>query len=323
MGLFNSIILDVIIGLVFVYLLLAILCTAANEWASALTRRRGKMLKKGIQQLLDNQPLAGADEREAFVRGFYRHPLIRSMMHDKNHPAYLSARTFSTVITDLIKPESRAVSFEFLAEGARSMPEGDVKRSLVALIEHANGNLENAQLAIEGWFNDAMDRVSGWYKRRTQVWTLGIAVALTVLANADTVQISRRLWTDPVLRSEVIEGAKARSQKPPPTISVEYEDDADPTKPTITRTDGEGNRVSEQERQLLGQLIGWQGTLRDNTWKDWLERLLGWLLTVLALSMGAPFWFDLLNKFMNVRYTGKSPDETSKKPEKQDTTVHA
>ena len=47
------------------------------------------------------------------------------------------------------------------------------------------------------------------------------------------------------------------------------------------------------------------------------------LLTVLALSMGAPFWFDLLNKFMNVRYTGKSPDETSIKPEKQDTTVHA
>jgi hypothetical protein len=126
-----------------------------------------------------------------------------------------------------------------------------------------------------------------------------------------------------VLRSRLIEEAKARSQKPPPTISVEYEDDADPTQPTVIRTEGEGNQVTEQERQLLGQLIGWQGSLGDNTWKDWLERLLGWLLTVLALSMGAPFWFDLLNKFMNVRYTGKSPDETSKKPEKQDGATRA
>jgi hypothetical protein len=321
MGLFNSIILDVIIGLAFVYLLLAILCTAGNEWVSALTRRRGKMLKKGIRQLLENQPLAGDDDKEAFRLAFYRHPLIKSMMHDENHPAYLSARTFTTVISDLIKPKSAPPSPENPAGGVWEMPDGDVKRSLVALI-HPNGKLEDAQAAIEGWFNDAMDRVTGWYKRRTQVWTIVIAVALTVVANADTVQISRRLWTDPVLRSAVIEGAKARSQKPPPTISVEYEDDADPTKPTVTRTEGEGNQVTEQERQLLGQLIGWRGVLKDNTWKDWSERILGWFLTVLALSMGAPFWFDLLNKFMNVRYAGKSPDET-KKPEKKDATARA
>ncbi len=55
MGLFNSTVLDVIIGLVFVYLLLAILCTAANEWVAAFTRRRGEMLRRGIQQLLENQ----------------------------------------------------------------------------------------------------------------------------------------------------------------------------------------------------------------------------------------------------------------------------
>jgi hypothetical protein len=102
---------------------------------------------------------------------------------------------------------------------------------------------------------------------------------------------------------------------------VEYANEDDPTTPTVTRN--EGNQVSGQEREVLGQLLGWRGTLTDNTWKDWLERLLGWFLTVLALSMGAPFWFDLLNKFMNVRYSGKSPDEAPKKPEKPEAAVRA
>jgi hypothetical protein len=44
----------------------------------------------------------------------------------------------------------------------------------------------------------------------------------------------------------------------------------------------------------------------------------GWLLTILALTLGAPFWFDMLNKFINIRFAGKSPDEAAKKPEKQD-----
>ena len=39
---------------------------------------------------------------------------------------------------------------------------------------------------------------------------------------------------------------------------------------------------------------------------------LGWLITAFAVSLGAPFWFDLLNKFMNIRSAGKAPDEKQK-----------
>jgi hypothetical protein len=229
------------------------------------------------------------------------------------------------VVTDVTTSlASQAVSFGSLEKGVSELPEGNVRKTLLALLQRssnsldaaADNRLELSQQLIEGWFNDAMDRVSGWYKRRTQLWTIIIAAVLTVVANADTVQISRRLWVDPVLRGAVVEGAKARAQKPPATISVEYEDDADPTIGTVTRTDNRGSEVSAEERQLLGQLIGWRGVVQNNTWKDWGERGLGWLLTVLALSMGAPFWFDLLNKFMNVRYAGKSPDESAKTPKK-------
>lgn len=320
MGLFNSTVLDVIIGLIFVYLLLSILCTAANECVAAVTRRRGKMLKKGIHQLLQNQP----DGNDELLQAFYKHPLIASMMHDSNHPTYLAPRTFTAVVTDLLTAAKPGmISFKDLQDGTIALPDGDVRKSVLALVQRANrhqeeSQLEEAQRAIEGWFNDAMDRVSGWYKRRTQIWTLLIAIALTLAANADTVQITKKLWQDPVLRSAVVEEAKVRAQKPRPTVSVEYKDEDDPTNPTVTRN--EGNQLSGNERELLGQMLGWHGPFWSNL--GWSSPL-GWLLTVLALSMGAPFWFDMLNKIMNVRFAGKSPDERSKTPEKTDTTVRA
>ncbi|HEY5883247.1 MAG TPA: hypothetical protein VIT88_01090, partial [Pyrinomonadaceae bacterium] len=194
--------------------------------------------------------------------------------------------------------------------------------TVLALVQRSNENLEAAQLAVEGWFNDAMDRVNGWYKRRTQMWTIIIAFVLVLIANANTIQIVRRLASDPVLRAAIVEEAKARAQKPRPTISVEYKDEDDPTNPTITRN--EGNQLSKSEMDLLGQTLGWHGDVfydkNGQSWgtRIWLERLIGWLLTLLAVSLGAPFWFDILNKIVNIRFAGRSPAEASKGPEKKD-----
>ena len=204
MGLFNSAVLDVVIGLVFIYLLLAILCTAANEWVAAFTRRRGEMLRKGIQQLLENQAMRGGSGTDAFLEEFYKHPLMSSTMHDDNHPTYLSPRNFAAVVMDLTMGSNHGpMSFEDLQAAAQELPDGNVKKTLTTLMQRSGSQLEVAQTAIEGWFNDAMDRVSGWYKRRTQLWTIIIAAALTLVANADTTHIAQRLWTDPVLRSAV------------------------------------------------------------------------------------------------------------------------
>jgi hypothetical protein len=328
MGLFNSTILDVIIGLIFVYLLLSILCTAANEWAAALTARRANTLKRGIEQLLRGQRLTvqsppaihsppGEAVPTTLIDAFYAHPLIKTMFNGEKPPTYLSPRNFSTALADIITGGQGPAAFDDLVTAVSAMPPGEVKTSLLAVLRHSDKDLDKLR-AIEGWFNDAMDRVSGWYKRRTQLWTILIAVGLTLVANADTIQITRKLWTDPVLRAAVVEEAKVRAQKPRPTVSVEYKDEDDPTNPTVTRN--EGNQLSDKERELLGQLIGWHSGWRNNL--NWLTPL-GWLLTVLAISMGAPFWFDMLNKIMNIRFAGKSPDERAKVPEKSDSTVRA
>jgi len=337
MGLFNSSILEVVIGVIFVYLLLSILCTSANEWAATLTRRRAKMLRQGIEQLLADQPLKDKGKLTEFLDAFEKHPLIASLKHDNYHPPYLAPRTFVAVVTDILTagaplPVSspplpndsvQALRFQQFEDGVRGLPDGPVKTSILASIQRSNRNIDAAHSAVEGWFNDAMDRVNGWYKRRTQIWTVIIAFCLTLVANANTITIVRKLDSDPMLRTAVIEEAKVRAQKPRPTISVEYRDEDDPTNPTITHN--EGNELSTNEMDLLGQMLGWH----ENVFTDkngtslsrqiWYERLIGWLLTILAISLGAPFWFDILNKITNIRFAGKSPIETSKGPEKQDT----
>ena len=56
------------------------------------------------------------------------------------------------------------------------------------------------------------------------------------------------------------------------------------------------------------------GKPRDLSWPTTWERFgtfalagLGWLLTALALSLGAPFWFDFLGRFVNVRHGIRKP----------------
>lgn len=331
-GLFGSTVLDVAIGLVFVYFLLSILCTAANEWIAGLSKSRGKLLAKCLSQLLDSQPTTTNQTAgdKGFQKEFYAHPLIKGMgrgkadpeemMRGKHHPAYLSARVFAKVAMDVATPDQTGkMKFREFQEAVEKMPPGDVKTALLAVIEDADDQrVDGVQKAIEGWFEDTMDRASGWYKRRTQIWTAVVAAFIIIAANADTIRITRRLWTNPEVRAAIIESAKSRAQQPQPSVSVDYPDPENPDSPVVTQLNNDA-LVSESDRAQLGQVFGWQPDALDpiNPWAKWLQRILGWLLTLLAVSLGAPFWFDFLNKFVHVRSAGKSPDEAAKKPEKK------
>lgn len=304
MGLFNSTVLDVATGLVFVYLLLSIFCTTVNEWIAGILQTRSKTLKKGITGLLDAQPFKGT----TFLGAFYEHPVIAGMVQDGGHPSYLSSRAFAIAVMDLVAPASQAPrTLDDLATGVKGLPDGDVKKALVALVGSAQGRLDTAQKNIETWFDDSMDRVSGWYKRWAQKWTIGLAVAITVLANADTLNIAHRLWTDPVVRSAVIEQARQRAQTPPSTAAAENKDVNDASRPA---TAAPATPLTSAEDAALGRVVGWTRASLDASALTWLQRVLGWILTSIAVSLGAPFWFDTLNRFMNIRNAGKPPEKS-------------
>jgi hypothetical protein len=303
----GSTVLDVAIGMAFVYLLLALMCTTANEWIAGMFKTRSKLLQEGIRQLLGSEP--------SLLESFYRHPLVHGMMRGAQPPSYIPARTFASAVMDLVSPGPDK-SMGSLQNGLARLPDG-LKAALESLMRDSSIDVDEMHRRIEGWFEDGMDRVSGWYKRKTQVWTVIVALGLTIAVNADTFKIARHLWADPALRATVVEEAKARAAEPRPSVEVEYKDPSDPMKPTVSALDP--NRVHDQERKVLGQLVGWGPEDRrpDQSPWDWLFRAVGWLLSATAISLGAPFWFDVLNKFINLRSAGKSPDEAAKKPEKK------
>ncbi len=293
-GLFGSTILEVAIGIVFVYLLLAICCTTVNEWISGLLKTRSRLLLQGIAQLLNQGDNPKAAE---IVDAFFGHPLIRGIMRKGEHPSYLSARTFAMTLIDLVTPDrGGSISFDDLITGIKNgLPDGGLRTSLLALLRNTDRTMQGAQLKIEAWYDDAMDRVSGWYKRKTQVWTLIVATVLTIACNGDTIHMARRLWIEPALRSTVAVAAQKESRISGPVDT---------------------HLIDTTTARLLGEVIGWDDRQQVEDLSTWAQRILGWILTIIAVSLGAPFWFDALKRFVNVRSAGRSPIEFGPPPQK-------
>jgi hypothetical protein len=330
-GLFGSTILEVAIGLVFVYLLLAIICTSLNEWIAGILGLRAKTLELGIHQLLDQQPkpakpgdpATAATNKDWLIAEFYKHPLVTGMKKGDEHPSYIPARTFATTLMDIVSGSETQLTFASLQAGINNLPPGDVKTALSSLLRSTGSTLPEARKSIETWFDDSMDRVSGWYKRKIQLNTAIIALLLAFVTNADTLRIASKLWHNPELRAEAVKLAEQRAEaskngsEPPaanaPTVETTYPDASDPLNPKM-------QPVTQPERAVLTDLLGWestphfQGMEHGDAAKAILLMVLGWLLTGIAVSLGAPFWFDILNKFINIRGSGKAPDELPKAP---------
>jgi hypothetical protein len=304
-GIFGSTVLDTAIGLVLVYLLLSLICTTINEWIAGVFKTRAKFLQQGIARLLAGQKLpalGGAEPTVDLLKSFYSHPLVNSMVevHDLNqpekdtHPSYLDPRGFASVLMDLVTPNHPGtITFADLESGIKDLPAGRVRTALLALVQNADGDLDRAQRNIEAWYNAGMDRVNGWYKRHMQWVTVLVAVSLALATNADTLKISSRLWSDPAYRELSVERAKALAAQP-----------GDQSKP-----------IGQRDTAFLENVLGWQSQ-GPISGMGIFEKILGLLLTIIAISLGAPFWFDMLNKIVNLRSAGRSPEETAKAPDK-------
>ncbi len=306
-------ILEVAIGISFVYLLLALICTALNETISGITRRRAYLLDRGINSLLGNDPV--------LRNKLFAHPLVAQLAQKPGgKPSYIPASKFALALMDILTgPTKRADDAEALQTGIKNLGSFTLQTALSAVLSDSNQRTSTDQQKIEAWYEEGMDRVSGWYKRRTTWWIWFLAAIVTVGLNADSIHISRVLWTNQAVRSAVVESAKARAQsdRPEDLLPVAIHNDASAPKKASAVLPHGNDVLTTEERAELGQLAGdWSEDIRQ--WKQrkgWqsvafvVSRLVGWLMTIVAISLGAPFWFDTLNRFMNIRTAGRAPDE--------------
>lgn len=192
--------LDVAIGLVFLYLLLGIFAAALQEVVASRLTLRGKMLRDGVARLLPGiVPGAGSSLFDLV----FNHGLIGGTS-EKNLPSYIPARNFALALFESLKDGSQAPLFGQIASGIARLPNGSAKDSLMALLNQAGGDLDTLRKSVETWFDDAMDRVSGEYKRFAQNFTLIFGFVVAVTCNVDTISVARTLWTDTAARNAIV-----------------------------------------------------------------------------------------------------------------------
>jgi len=337
--------LDVAIGLIFVFLLLSLVVTAVNELIASWLKRRSTTMWRGVVRLLGGEKWAAAVYGHPLIAGLNEKPWFepyRKNLPFRKRPSYIPSRTFAMALIDTLAPASmtKARTAEelraALAAKLAAEPDSHLLQSLAVLLEDSGGELEKFKVKIEEWFNGSMERVTGWYKRRTQWILILLAAAVTVWSNADTIVITNTLWRDPAMRSalaaqaqqfaeenrkqtEAAEAAPAPAGPPAPPDRLPYE-----TAEAAGQTASEKFDESVSRLHSLALPLGWRDPAQDGDgrepqpcgWKEWRDAVrrhfLGWLLTALAVSLGAPFWFDMLNRVISIRAAGKSPDEKPK-----------
>src|SRR5215470_835704 len=175
---FGSHVLETFAGLAFIYLLLCVFASTINEWVAAVLSSRAKALERALRNLLaeDVSPVpAGAAPNPASGQGvataLLGHSLIQNLCAPNllgtaiTSPAYLSAKSFSSALFDLLLPVDQTTpTFASLRSSIVAMSNQDLKKALLPLIDNAAGNLEQARKNVEDWYDAAMDRLSGFYK---------------------------------------------------------------------------------------------------------------------------------------------------------------
>jgi hypothetical protein len=266
---------------------------------------------QAITQLNNLQIQASSKTAILLTESLYSHSLIRSLNQTTLGrlanskvfgPSYMPSETFATALIEILQTDFKSLaklnqsSFttaEILEEINESGLPDNLKRDLAALaLRVQTTNINHFKEEVAKWFDRSMERTSGVYKRDIKKWTILIGFLIALLANADTVHIVSRLSKESAMSNVISQQVAERVRNCPDPNCIAREVDNDLTK--------------------LSLPIGWYLPLEVNSnpiimfWNA-IVKAIGWLLTGLAISMGASFWFDILNKFINVRYAGRPP----------------
>ena len=358
---FGSVVLDVAIGMAFVYLLLSLIASVIQEMLSAFMQLRPANLERGLRSLFSGDSLSAEKDLvdciydHGLVRGLYSDPRMdsdkvqsrfRKMMDavrllarrligispDKPLtiaanplllPSYIPSRTFALALIDILNAnkekgeEAMSSITKALAEHHWMYRDNKAGQALLTLAIDAKGDVVAFQRNLEEWYNDAMDRVSGWYKRYTQRVLVVLGLLLAIVFNVNSVRVARTFWLDRDARQAMVGAAGNYAKEHPTAANQAPTTDAAKLKEQLQSDVDVFNQVTTTSLLPLGWKHPWhfyedyfRVAPKDAIFSA-LTILAGWVMTALAISFGAPFWFDTLNRFMVVRSTVK-PQEKSK-----------
>jgi hypothetical protein len=330
---FGSQVLEVILGIICLFILMSIICSVVREGLESWLKTRAAFLERGIQELLHDKSADG------LVKHLYNHPHVKSLffgeytpseVRNQPHsfsngralPSYIPTKNFALALMDIAArgPATDAASTDsdtirITTDSIRSnianLNNPPVQRVMLTALDAAQGDLTKTQVYLENWYNSSMDRVSGWYRRSSQWVLFWIGLFVAVALNVNPLTVAAYLAHNDVARAAMTARAEAAVK------GAKFE-----------ASDYHAYYDAKSELDSLALPIGWNNghgmalrpqapATKFDVWNQLLGPLLGWLLTAVAITLGAPFWFDILNKVMVIRSTVK-PHEKSQEEASQD-----
>lgn len=346
----GSLALDVVIGLVFIYTLYSLLATTVVELIATYGQLRARNLAKGIERMLDDD-----DTQSLLSKKFYETPLIKYMSKGSRFslkkPSYIQARNFAKALIYVLKNEEvdGETTFEMVRKSVENfkdplngklLKDTETGKLLIEFLNESENNLEKFKSLLETWFNDTMERVTGWYKRRINLITFCVGLVIATFFNVDTFKIAVSLSKDPKLREQYLmmagnivkdstlfasayDEGLAQRLKTDTILAKRFAGDTKALNNFIA--DSVGKEVSKGQKILMDRLESLETYTQQTQdvltstrvkgkgfiYDSWMN-FCGCLVTAIAISLGAPFWFDLLSKLMRIK-GGVSKSEEEKK----------
>jgi len=223
-------ILDVAIGIIFVYLLVSIVCASIREGLAAWLKTRAAYLECGIRELLHDKMGAG------LATAFYTHPLIYSLFSGGYSPrtaykypslfakggelpSYIPARNFALALMDIAargpetdavssSPNAPVISLDSIRTNIGNLKNPPIQRLLLTMLDSAQEDLDKLRENLEAWYNSAMERISGSYKRSTQSIIFWIALFVAAGLNINSITIADFLYRNDSARAALVARAQ-------------------------------------------------------------------------------------------------------------------
>ena len=313
----NILILYVALTLILVYLYLSVIASIVQELIAQLLSLRAQSLRRGVKTILDDPNFTGA------AKMLYDHSLIRGLnlhsMHKGKGPSYIPPTLFADALMDLVCPaqSGAAAPMNFtamrnaIADIKPDSPLLRVKPALLALADHSQQDLGKLRDAVAHWFDSSMDRLSGAYKRLSQLIILVLGVILAVAFNADTFAIARGVQAGPFAAEWPELSKQISALVANPLRNPNGQIDEATLNNTLSALTAAAPLGSS------GLPLGWptnsnasannNGAATSGSAFDVLSKTAGFIITALMISLGAPFWFGILSSVMNLRVTGPPP----------------
>ena len=336
-------ILDLVVGIIFVYFLLSIISSSGVEMILTGLKARAALLEEWLSRIFYKTITQPDGTTVTLAHAIMDHCSVTALSSTRKSTSYIDAKNFTAALLEKItfdpaNPISVAKDIdEFIAAINKTtalapefqrillMYANDAKDTYKAVSEKTESEIDLFREKIENWYNSSMDRVTDALKKKySRPATLLVAIIVTVCLNADSIALAKYLYSNPEVRTKIAMQAYSAADdsvliKQVQQINLNNADtsshntmNAQEIKNSIAQKIADIDKAKKGLNDVMP--LTWKaGELNNASGKLSLRllfsKITGLLATILAIMMGAPFWFDMLNKISNLRSTGAKPPQ--------------